>query len=194
MTPNAPASLGLASRVGQTLRAPNVLRSVLQFAFLGIFQASLGPLIPVLAAAHHLPDTTAELVVSAFFAGSLLGTVVVSAAGERRIGHQPMAALTALVSVGPLGLALLPWWPAQPGSVTVGGLGFGALTLIVNADMASRPNRRGLGLANLVNAAFGVGAAVGPALMGLTLHMRRPWGLLAVAMAILVTAPPRARL
>lgn len=193
MTQNARTGAGLATRVGQTLQAPNVLRSVLQFALLGVFQASLGPLIPILAAAHHLPAATAEMVVSAFFAGSLAGTLLGIAAGERRIGHQVMAVLTTLISVGPLGLALLPWWPAQLGAVAVSGLGFGALTLIVNADMASRPDRRGLELANLVNAAFGVGAAVGPALVGLTLHLRLPWGLLAVAIAILATAPPRAR-
>jgi fucose permease len=72
--------------MGGILQAPNVFRHLALFALLGVAQASLGPLIPVVAAAHHCSPTTAGLLVSAFSVGSLGSILACKAVGERRLG------------------------------------------------------------------------------------------------------------
>lgn len=179
------------AKVSHLLRVPRVARSLVLFALLGILQASLGPLIPVLAARHHLGQDTAGLLVSVFFVGSLVSIVGGSVLGERHLGHRVITGLIVLISAGTLSLVFVPSWLGQLTGVTIAGLGFGLLTLIVNADMASHP-RHGVSLANLVNAAFAVGAALGPTFIGLALHADYFWSLLAVAIALITAAPWRA--
>lgn len=141
-----------------------VLRCAVVFGLLGLFQATLGPLIPLLVDRDGLDSATAGLIVTGFFGGSLVSTAMGGALSDRW-ARGPLYVVCAVLFLGGLGVLALPLaWPFPLVAVAVAGLGFGGLVLIVNTVMAAR----GLTHANLVNGAFGLGAAAGPTLMSLT--------------------------
>ncbi|TDV53883.1 MFS transporter [Actinophytocola oryzae] len=141
-----------------------VVRCALVFGLLGLFQATLGPLIPLLSDRQHLEPATAGLIVTGFFGGSLVSTAIGGALSDRW-ARGPLYVVCAVLLLGGLVLFALPLsWPLPLGAVVVAGLGFGGLVLIINAVTAAR----GLAHVNLVNGAYGLGAAAGPALVSLT--------------------------
>jgi len=161
-----------------------VLRCAIVFGLLGLFQASLGPLIPLLADRDHLDAATAGLIVTGFFGGSLVSTAVGGALSDRW-ARGPLYVVSVVLFLGGLGLLALPLaWPLPLGAVAVAGLGFGGLVLIINTVMAAR----GLAYANLVNGTYGLGAAAGPALVSVT-HGGYLFAVLAVG--VLVALPLR---
>lgn len=145
-----------------------VLRCTVLFALLGMFQATLGPLIPVLRDRHALSAATAGLLVTGFFAGCLVSTAVGGMLSERFARRFLLVGSAALLVAGTSGLVVPGPWPLPLVGVTVAGLGFGGLVLIVNTAMAGQEGQRGVTLVNLVNGTYGLGAAAGPALISLT--------------------------
>jgi fucose permease len=143
---------------------PVVLRCTILFGLLGLFQATLGPLIPLLGGREHLDAATAGLVVTGFFGGCLVSTAVGGALTDRW-ARGPLYVVSVVLYLGGLVLFALPLpWPYPLLAVAVAGLGQGGLVLIINTVMAAR----GLTHVNIVNAAYGLGAAAGPALIGVT--------------------------
>jgi MFS transporter, FHS family, glucose/mannose:H+ symporter len=141
-----------------------VARCLVVFGLLGLFQATLGPLIPLLADRDGLDSATAGLIVTGFFGGSLVSTAVGGALSDRW-ARGPLYVVSAVLFLGGIGLLALPLaWPLPLGAVAVAGLGFGGLVLIVNTVMAAR----GVTYVSLVNGTFGLGAAAGPTLVSLT--------------------------
>lgn len=161
------------------------------FGLLGLYQSTLGPLIPIIRDDNHLTGATAGLLVSGFFAGSLASTVAGGALPERWARTYLVVVPAALLLAGSAGLVVRGPWPLPLLAVVVAGLGFGGLVLVVNTAMASQPGRRGVTLANLVNGVFGLGAAAGPALVGLTRDVGYPYLFGVLAVAILLTLPNR---
>jgi fucose permease len=134
------------------------------FGLLGLFQATLGPLIPLLRDRDDLSPATAGLLVTGFFGGCLVSTAVGGALSDRW-ARGPLYVVSSALLLAGLGLLALPAaWPAPLLAVAVAGLGFGGLVLIINTVMAAR----GLTYVNLVNGTYGLGAAAGPALISLT--------------------------
>jgi FHS family glucose/mannose:H+ symporter-like MFS transporter len=141
-----------------------VVRCLVVFGLLGLFQASLGPLIPLLSDREHLTPATAGLIVTGFFGGCLVSTAIAGALTERW-ARGPLYFVSVLLFLGGLGLFALPLaWPLPLVAVAVAGLGFGGLVLIVNTVMAAK----GVTHVNLVNGTYGLGAAAGPALISVT--------------------------
>lgn len=161
-----------------------VLRCTIVFGLLGLFQATLGPLIPLLVDREHLDAATAGLIVTGFFGGCLVSTAVGGALSDRW-ARGPLYVVSAVLFLGGLGVLALPiGWPFPLVAVAIAGLGFGGLVLIVNTVMAAR----GLTHVNLVNGTYGLGAAAGPALMSVT-HGGYLFAVLAVG--VLVVLPLR---
>jgi fucose permease len=161
-----------------------VVRCAVVFGLLGFFVATLGPLIPLLRDREGLDAATAGLIITGFFGGSLVSTAVGGAISDRW-ARGPLYVGSAVLFLGGVGMLAIPWgWPFPLGAVTIAGLGFGGLVLIVNTVMAAR----GLTYVSLVNGTFGLGAAAGPALISIT-H----GGLLFafVAVGVLVALPLR---
>lgn len=169
----------------------DVVRCVVLFALLGLFQATLGPLIPVVRDDEGLGAATAGLLVSGFFAGSMASIATGGVLPERWARRHLVVVPGALLVAGCVGFAVRGPWPLPLVSAVVAGLGFGALVLVVNTAMASRPGRRGVTLANLVNGAFSLGAVAGPALVGLTRGIGYPVLFAGLAVAVLLTLPSR---
>jgi len=161
-----------------------VVRCAVVFGLLGLFQATLGPLIPLLRDQDDLSAATAGLLVTGFFAGCLVSTAVGGMISDR-LAKGPLHVVSAgLLVLGMAGLAVPAGWPAPLLAVSVVGLGFGGLVLIVNTAMAAR----GLTYVNLVNGTYGLGAAAGPALISVT---HGGWLFAVLAVGVLFALPPR---
>lgn len=161
-----------------------VLRCAIVFGLLGLFQATLGPLIPLLADREHLEPATTGLIVTGFFGGCLVSTAVGGALTDRWARGPLYPVSVALFLVG-LGLVALPLaWPLPLVAVAVAGLGFGGLVLIVNTVTAAR----GLKEVTLVNGTYGLGAATGPALISVT---HGGWLFAVLGVGLLVSLPLR---
>lgn len=163
-----------------------VVRCAIVFGLLGLFQATLGPLIPLLADRADLDTATTGLIVTGFFSGCLVSTALGGALNDRW-ARGPFYAVAAALLLGGLGLFALPLaWPFPLVAVAVAGLGFGGLVLIVNTVTAAQ----GLSQVTLVNGTYGLGAAAGPALVSVT-HGGYLFAVLAVG--VLVALPLRMR-
>jgi MFS transporter, FHS family, glucose/mannose:H+ symporter len=172
-------------------RRRDVVRCVLLFGLLGLFQATFGPLIPIVRDDNGLGAATAGLLVSGFFAGSMTSIATGGALPERWAARHLVRVPGALVVAGSTGLAVRGPWPLPLVAAVVAGLGFGGLVLVVNTAMASHPGRRGVNLANLVNGAYSLGAVAGPALVSLTRGVGYPVLYACLAVAIVATLPDR---
>jgi MFS transporter, FHS family, glucose/mannose:H+ symporter len=146
-----------------------VISCIVLFVLLGVCQSSLGSLVPELRAHYRLSTASAGLLVSVFFVGLLAGTVACGAVREEWVRPGFVVVMISLVTVGLAGMSFAPTWALNLTAASVIGFGFGNLALLVNTYTASRPGNTGLGLVNLVNGAFGIGATVGPLLVGVTL-------------------------
>lgn len=108
------------------------------------------------------------LVVSAHFAGSVLG-ITAQTQLEKLLGTRLRLSLASLLLVlGCLGVAFAPSWILVLLAAFVMGLGFGGIDVSINNLFSSGFGERGAAMSNIVNALFGVGAIVGPLLIGLT--------------------------
>ncbi|WP_212989012.1 MFS transporter [Actinoplanes auranticolor] len=153
------------------------------FFLIGLLVAVYGPLIPVLRASFGGSATAAGLLVSAHFAGSVLGVLAAGAAGRSTSRTRFLVAL-AFVAAGAVVLAAAPSWPVLLGGAFLLGLGFGGLDLDLNVYFASAYGERGAVVLNLLSAAFGVGAVAGPLLVAATDGNRLVIGLTYLVIAL----------
>lgn len=174
-----------------TVDRRDVVRCVVVFGLLGLFQSTLGPLIPVVRDDNGLGAATAGLLVSGFFAGSMASIVIGGVLPEHRARRHLVVVPGVLLALGGAGLAVRGPWPLPLVAVVVAGLGFGGLVLVVNTAMASQPGRRGVTLANLVNGAFSLGAVAGPALVSVTRGIGYSVIYVVVGAAVLIALPAR---
>lgn len=134
---------------------------------IGGLQALYGPALPAIRGVFQLGTGTAGWTLSAHFIGSISG-VVLSLLVETRISprRRSTAGLGCVVA-GSLAFALIPVWPWALGGVLLIGVGYGLLVVVVNAMFAIGFGERSAAMLILVNAGFGLGAALGPGLFGL---------------------------
>lgn len=201
--PTAPAPS--AEPVGDGAR-----RSVLTVASLALFAAGLsmatiGPSLPDLARSTGADLAALGAVFTAIYGGGLLGQLATGAIVDR-IGNRPVLVVGPVVAAaGMAGLALAPSLPVVLASGFVWGLGFGTLMVGANLAVVAAYEDGGAGALNLTNVFFGVGAIVGPALVGLLiaagLTAHPALGVSAAVLAVtsvtalaLRRAPPRAAL
>lgn len=185
----------------RSFREPNtrylLLSGFLSFVLIGALQAMYGPAFPALRARYELGADQVALIISLHFFGSF-ATISLSGLLIRALGYRRMLVGAALLfAAGALGVALSPLWSLTLLFALCAGLGFGALDLGVNLLFARTFDARSAPALNLLNAMFGVGAILGPLLVGLFLpSLRAPFmmmggfGLLLVVLLTRVSAPP----
>jgi MFS transporter, FHS family, glucose/mannose:H+ symporter len=164
------------------------------FVLIGAMQALYGPAIPAFRSRFGVSPSVAGLGLSADFAGALAGVVLYhllwSRLGDRRL----LAASYALAGVGTAGFALAPSLPGPSWTVAltaalVTGFGSGGIDYGLNHLFAIGFGRRSAAMLNLLNAFFGVGAVIGPALIGAVGAARYPWLFGGVAAATVLLIP-----
>jgi FHS family glucose/mannose:H+ symporter-like MFS transporter len=157
------------------------------FVVIGVLQSLYGPAIPAFRAKFGVSPSVAGLGLSAEFAGALIGIVgyhLLARAGstDRRL----LGVSYTLMAAGTIGFALAPSWPLALAAALFTGLGSGGIDYGLNHLFTFAYGRRSAGMLNLLNAYFGVGAVIGPALIGWVGAARYPWLFGAVAVASLL--------
>ncbi len=138
----------------------------LAFVLMGGVQALYGPSLPGLSRQFDLPVSTAGLVISAHGLGALAGVLsTVPLSGHHLARYRTGAAIT-LLAVGALLLGLTSVWPIALFGALIVGMGYGVLTVGLNSLFAVGFGQRSAAMVNLLNAVFGIGAILGPLLVG----------------------------
>jgi len=157
---------------------------------IGGLQALYGPAIPAFRAKFGVTPAVAGLGLSADFAGALIGIVgyhLLARAGIR--DRRLLAIAYTVMAVGTVGFALAPSWSLALAASLVTGFGSGGIDYGLNHFFTIGYGRRSAGMLNLLNAYFGVGAVIGPALIGWVGAARYPWLFGAVALTSLLLVP-----
>ncbi|MFI0464703.1 MFS transporter [Saccharopolyspora sp. 5N102] len=135
------------------------------FVLIGALQALYGPAIPAVRAAHGVSPAVAGLALSAHFVGGLLGVMAFHLAGGR-IGNRVLLGWSYVaMAVGAAVFAAAPQWPVALLGAFVAGLGYGAIDYGLNYLFAIGFGARSPAMLNLLNAFFGVGSILAPAVL-----------------------------
>ncbi|MFD7130006.1 MFS transporter [Streptomyces sp. NPDC059894] len=143
-----------------------VVASCVGFVLIGALQAFYGPAIPALREEFGLTPSTAGLALSAHFIGGVAGVLLFDRLYGRMGNRRILGASYLLMALGAAGFALAPTWPLALTAALLAGLGFGGIDYGLNQLFAVGFGHRSAALLNILNAHFGVGAILGPALIG----------------------------
>jgi MFS transporter, FHS family, glucose/mannose:H+ symporter len=159
------------------------------FVVIGGLQALYGPAIPAFRVKFGATPSVAGLGLSAEFAGALIGIVGYHLLLARRGDRFLLACSYALMAAGTIGFALAPSWPLSLAAALFTGFGSGGIDYGLNHLFTVGYGRRSAAMLNLLNAYFGVGAVIGPALIGWVGAGRYPWLFGAVAVLSVLLIP-----
>lgn len=188
------------AREGRVSRAASVPRDILllavgavAFILTGAYLSMFGPSYPRFLQEFRITQASVGLIASVSFIGST-SAILTSPAWLARFGVRALLlASTALLALGALGMTVAPsWWTALTCAL-LAGLGAGGLTSGVNVALAARPHGSALML-NAVNAMFGLGAVLGPLLVGWAPTGGPRWPFMVVAVLALLVLPFALRL
>nr|WP_225858936.1 MFS transporter [Streptomyces albicerus] len=160
-----------------------VVASCVGFVLIGVLQALYGPAIPAFREEFGLSPSAAGLGLSAHFVGGVAGVLLFDRLYGRLGNRQILGASYLLMAVGAAGFALAPNWPVALATALLAGLGFGGIDYGLNQLFAVGFGHRSTAMLNILNAHFGVGAILGPALIGLVGAEHYPAVFLAFAAA-----------
>jgi MFS transporter, FHS family, glucose/mannose:H+ symporter len=134
-------------------------------ALAGAISASYGPLLRPVTHRFGVSLPVAGTLISINFAGGLVGTLG-ALAGFTHAPRRPTATFAlGVLGLGCLSIAVSRAWPALAIGVFLTGVGFGATDFSLNQSGARSGAGRAVRL-TLLNAAFGTGAVLGPAIVG----------------------------
>jgi MFS transporter, FHS family, glucose/mannose:H+ symporter len=136
------------------------------FFVVGLVVAAYGPSIPHIVQRFGVSLSAGGLIVAAHFAGSLVGITTFGLAPVRLATNRRLALSATLFGVASLSAAAAPSWPILLLAVFVLGCGAGGLVVLVNLHFATRFGPRSPAMLSLVNATYGGGSILGPALVG----------------------------
>ena len=138
------------------------------FLLLGLGAAIVGPALPALRTQYGISDTASSFLVSAFWAGSVVGVITGGALLPRWPPRYLLSTGFALMAAGALAVAGASSAVLAGLGLALYGLGFGMLDIGINLTVA-RAYASGSGAALIaVNASYGIGAIVGPLIVART--------------------------
>ncbi|WP_425579521.1 MFS transporter [Streptomyces coacervatus] len=130
-----------------------------------MLQALYGPAIPGLRTEFGLSPSGAGLGLSLHFSGGVAGVLAFNAVHSRISNRALLAASYGLMALGAACFALAPDWPLALAAAFLGGLGFGGIDYGLNQLFAAGFGDRSTAMLNVLNAHFGIGAVLGPAVV-----------------------------
>ncbi|MFJ4277100.1 MFS transporter [Streptomyces massasporeus] len=160
-----------------------VVASCLGFVLIGALQALYGPAIPAFRAEFGLSPSAAGLGLSAHFVGGVAGVLLFDRLYGRVGNRRILGGSYLLMAVGAAGFALAPDWPTALAAALLAGLGFGGIDYGLNQLFAVGFGYRSTAMLNILNAHFGIGAILGPAVIGAVGSEHYPAVFLAFALA-----------
>ncbi|MBO1338000.1 sugar MFS transporter [Streptomyces sp. VRA16 Mangrove soil] len=144
---------------------PAAAASCVAFVLIGMVQALYGPAVPGLRDTYGLSPAGAGLGLSLHFTGGVVGVLAFNAIHARISNRALLAASYTLLAAGTAGFALARDWPLALLAAFLGGLGFGGIDYGLNQLFAVGFGARSTAMLNILNAHFGIGAVLGPALV-----------------------------
>lgn len=154
----------------------------------GVNVGWLGPFLAEISVSMRVSIDRGGLVVSAIAAGYFAALLVGGEIAHRRSAQQMLRGAMLLVSVGLCGVALAPRLGVMLAAAAVVGLGQGAIDIASNAIVADL-NRERLGAAlNYLHVMFGIGALLGPVIVGFALRDHVPYPITFVGGAAVTAA------
>jgi fucose permease len=142
--------------------------SAIGFLLLGLGAAILGPALPALRAQYGMTGTGSSFLVSAFWAGSVVGVVAGGFLLPRLPPRYLLSGGFALMAVGGVAISAAPSAVLAGLGIGLYGLGFGILDIGINLTVA-RAYAGGSGAVLIaVNGCYGIGSIVGPLIVGRT--------------------------
>ncbi|MEY9996559.1 FHS family glucose/mannose:H+ symporter-like MFS transporter [Streptomyces sp. V4I8] len=160
-----------------------VVASCVGFMLIGVLQALYGPAIPAFRAEFGLSPSAAGLGLSAHFVGGVAGVLLFDRLYGRIGNRRILGASYLLMAVGAAGFALAPNWPVALAMALLAGLGFGGIDYGLNQLFAVGFGHRSTAMLNILHAHFGIGAILGPALIGVVGAAHYPAVFLGFALA-----------
>jgi len=143
-----------------------VAASCVGFVLIGALQALYGPAIPAFREEFGLSPSAAGLGLSAHFVGGVAGVLLCDRLYGRIGNRRILAGSYVLMAAGAAGFALAPNWLVALGAALLAGLGFGGIDYGLNQLFAVGFGNRSTAMLNILNAHFGIGAILGPAVIG----------------------------
>ncbi|MEV5170092.1 MFS transporter [Streptomyces flaveolus] len=150
---------------GRLFSRPAAVASCVGFVLIGMLQALYGPSVPGLRAEFGLSPSGAGLGLSLHFTGGVAGVLAFNAVHARISNRTLVTASYALMAAGAAGFALASGWPLALVAAFLCGLGFGGIDYGLNQLFAVGFGDRSTALLNVLNAHFGIGAVLGPAVV-----------------------------
>ena len=141
---------------------------ILSFALLGVIQSLYGPLLPGLQRSFGVDTGAAGIVFAAHGLGALTGILGPSLVRTAALTSRWLTVATGLLLVGAAGIVAAPTWPALLAGAFVLALGFGIHVERLNSLFVAGFGGRGMTMSLLINAAFSVGAILGPLVVALS--------------------------
>ncbi|MFG2806533.1 MFS transporter [Streptomyces massasporeus] len=160
-----------------------VVASCVGFVLIGVLQALYGPAIPALRAEFGLSPSAAGLGLSAHFVGGVGGVLLFDRLYGRVGNRRILGSSYLLMAVGAAGFALAPDWPTALAAALLAGFGFGGIDYGLNQLFAVGFGHRSTAMLNILHAHFGIGAILGPAVIGAVGSEHYPAVFLAFALA-----------
>ncbi|QWB28567.1 MFS transporter [Streptomyces koelreuteriae] len=160
-----------------------VVASCAGFVLIGALQALYGPAIPAFRGEFGLSPSAAGLGLSAHFVGGVVGVLLFDRLFGRVGNRLVLGSSYALMAVGAAGFALAPEWSAALAAALLAGVGFGGVDYGLNQLFAVGFGHRSTAMLNILNAHFGIGAILGPALIGVVGSEHYPAVFLCFALA-----------
>lgn len=160
-----------------------VAASCVGFVLIGVLQSLYGPAIPAFRREFGLSPSAAGLGLSAHFVGGVGGVLLFDRLYGRVGNRRILGSSYLLMAVGAAGFALAPGWPTALAAALVAGVGFGGIDYGLNQLFAVGFGHRSTALLNILHAHFGIGAILGPAVIGAVGSEHYPAVFLAFALA-----------
>ena len=158
------------------------------FVLMGGLQALYGPSLPGFSQHFGLPVSTVGLVISAHGLGALTGVLGTVPLSGHLLARYRTGIAVVLLAAGALTVGLTSMWQVALLGALIIGMGYGVLTVGLNSLFAVGFGKRSAAMVNLLNAVFGIGAILGPLLVGRG-SGTVSWPFLMIGFAAVVLAP-----
>ena len=141
----------------------------------GLHAGWIGPFLAQISHSLFIPIDDAGLVISAASAGYFVALLVVGSLSHRWSAQKILVVAMALFGAGLIGLALAAGLPTLLAAGVLIGVGNGAIDVAANALVVDLNRDRLAAALNYLHMLFGVGALMGPLIVGFALARMVPY-------------------
>jgi len=140
------------------------------FSF-GLLWSAIGPLLSQFAADNGTSLATIGGIYTAVFLGATLAQIILGPLTDRWGQLRSLTIALLVLALGFIGVSLSHWLPLTFGLAFVAGLGHGMTNLCGNVMIGRLFKDKSVSAVNLLNFIWGIGAFIGPSLVGGALYL-----------------------